>query len=56
MTRVISIRLEIPDGVDVRFNGNRHDESMEPLPPPIGWDEPDDLEPVFRPVARKSVV
>jgi len=51
MNRVITIRLEVPDGVDVRIDGNRADYPTEPLPPPIGWDEPDDLEPVFRPVA-----
>ena len=51
MNRIITIRLEIPDGVDVRIDGNRRDNPTEPLPPPAGWDDPDDLEPVFRPVA-----
>ena len=51
MTRIITIRLEVPDGVEVRIDGNRRDNSTEPLPPPAGWDEPDDLEPVFHPVA-----
>jgi hypothetical protein len=36
MRRVITIRIEIPDGLDVRFGPPPQHEGDEPLPPPRG--------------------
>ena len=47
MTRVITIRLEIPEGVEVRI-GSPPDEP-EPLPPP--WVVADDPQPPLRTIA-----
>ena len=48
MTQVITIRLEIPEGVEVRIGGGPPGD--EPLPPP-DWAAPDDPEPAFRTIA-----
>jgi hypothetical protein len=48
MTQVITIRLEIPEGVEVRIGGGPPGD--EPLPPP-GWASPDEPEPGFRTIA-----
>jgi hypothetical protein len=51
MTRVITIRLEIPEGVEVRFGGGPPDDTDgEPLPPPT-WVGPAQAEPEFRTIA-----
>ena len=43
MTRFITIRLEIPDGIDVRF-GSAADDQSDPLPPSwIPQEEPDEV-------------
>jgi hypothetical protein len=48
LTQVITIRLEIPEGVDVRMGGGPPDD--DPLPTP-GWATPDEPEPSFRTIA-----
>ena len=49
--RVITIRLEIPEGVDVRIGGGPPDDAdSEPLPPPT-WIASDEPEPAFRTIA-----
>jgi hypothetical protein len=48
-TRVITIRLEIPDGVEVHFGSGPPDDA-EALPLP-GWDVADEPEPGFRAIA-----
>ena len=48
MTQVITIRIEIPEGIDVRIGGGPPED--EPLPPP-GWATPDEPEPSFRTIA-----
>jgi hypothetical protein len=48
MNRVITIRLEVPEGVEVHIGGGPPDDfGSEPLPPP-GWAVPDEPEPSFR--------
>ena len=50
MTRVITIRLEIPEGVEVRIGGGPPDDAEdEPLPP--SWIAPGQPEPAFRTIA-----
>jgi hypothetical protein len=48
MTQVITIRLEIPEGIEVRIGGGSPDD--EPLPPP-GRATPDEPESAFRTIA-----
>jgi hypothetical protein len=50
VSRVITIRLEIPEGVDVRIGGGPPDEA-EPLPLPE-WAPPDAPEPAIRTIAN----
>jgi hypothetical protein len=49
VSRVITIRLEIPEGVEVRLDGGPPDEA-EPLPLPE-WAPPDAPEPAIRTIA-----
>jgi hypothetical protein len=48
VTQVITIRIEVPDGIEVRIGGSPPDD--EPLPPP-GSATPDEPEPAFRTIA-----
>lgn len=48
MSQIITIRLEIPEGVEVRIGGGPPDD--EPLPPPE-WPTPDEPERAFRTIA-----
>jgi len=48
MTRIITIRLEIPEGVEVRIGGPPDEPEALPLP---GWDVADAPEPEFRTIA-----
>jgi hypothetical protein len=51
MTQVIVIRLEIPEGVDVRIGGGPPDDDRsEPLPAPE-WAAPSEPVPAFRTIA-----
>jgi hypothetical protein len=51
MTRVITIRLEIPEGVEVRIGGAPPDDPDDEPLPPAPWIAPDQPEPAFRTIA-----
>jgi len=48
MTRVITIRVEVPDGIDVHLAPL---DDFEPDPPPQEWPDPEESLPVVRAVA-----
>ncbi len=48
MTRVITIRLEIPEGIEVRIGGGAPDDADDEPLPPATWTSP---EPAFRTIA-----
>ncbi len=51
MTRVITIRLEIPEGVDVRIGGGPADDADDEPLPPATWTSAVEPEPAFRTIA-----
>lgn len=51
MTRVITIRLEIPEGVEVRIGAGQPDDADDEPLPPAPWIAPDQPEPAFRTIA-----
>ena len=51
MTRVITIRLEIPEGVEVRIGAGPPDDADDEPLPPATWAAADEPEPTFRTIA-----
>ena len=51
MIRVITIRLEIPEGVEVRIGGGPPDDGDDEPLPPATWGPSDEAEPGFRTIA-----
>lgn len=48
MSRVITIRLEIPEGVEFRIGGDPSDDADDEPLPPASWNEISPPEPTFR--------
>ncbi|MDR3638514.1 MAG: hypothetical protein P4L84_32215 [Isosphaeraceae bacterium] len=51
MTRIITIRLEVPEDVEVRIGGGPLDDSDDEPLPPASWAAPAEPEPTFRTIA-----
>ena len=51
MSRVITIRLEIPEDVEVRIGGGPPDDDDDEPLPPASWAARDEPEPAFRTIA-----
>jgi hypothetical protein len=54
MTRVITIRLEIPEGVEVRIGGGPPDDGDDEPLPPAAWAVSGEPEPAFRIAAARN--